>query len=809
MAGSNTFGGTIKLEGEREYRQALSQINSDLKVLGSEMGKVTAEYGKNSTSTQGLTDKNKVLTDQIDKQKEKVSLLQGALSKSTDQYGESDKKTQNWQVSLNKAEAQLTTMQKELDGNNKALEEGGDASQENAKGLDEFGNSAEDAGQKTLTFGDLVKANLISTAIISGIKALGGAISDVGAKLKDSVGAAAAYGDNILVMSQTTGVSAETLQEFNAISELTDVSMDTLSGSMSKNIKSMQSAMGGTGAAAEGYKKLGVSVKDSHGNMRDGEDVWRETIVKLGNMTNETERDAMAMQLLGKSAKDLNPIIEMDGESFSDLVDTAYQMGSVLSDDVLNSLGDMDDSFQIWGKTMESTSNLVGAAFAPAVTDIMQGANFIAGSFNNMISAVVNGGDISAAVDGFVGTVTNMIDRISEAVPQLLQMGSTLITTLAQGISQALPALLPVLQTLIPQIIDTLMGAMNQLIPVAMQIIMALIQGIIAALPALISGAAQLISGIVSGIAAAIPTLLPAVMEIIMTIVGALYDNIPMLLDAGIKLLLALVDAIPPTIESLLNALPDLIDKVINYLITSIPLLIDGAIKLFMAIVMAIPKIIVTLVDKLPDIIISIITQLTKPSTISMLIQAAIKLFMALVTAIPTIIVELGRKLPEIVNKIVGEIDKAPGRMLEIGKNIVTGLWDGISGMIQWVKNKIMGFADSVTGWFKNFFGIASPSKIFRDQVGKNLALGLGGGFIDQMPDISKDMAASIPTNFAVGVTPEVSGLSGVALSSVGGSDQGYLVAAFQKALSGMAFMIDDEKMGEMMISKVEKVVYA
>ena len=108
MTGSNTFGGTIKLEGEKAYREAVKQINSNLRVLASEMGKVTAEFTKNDKSTTALTSRNKILNEQIEKQKEKISVLKNALAQSSEKYGENDKKTNNWKVSLNKAEAELS-----------------------------------------------------------------------------------------------------------------------------------------------------------------------------------------------------------------------------------------------------------------------------------------------------------------------------------------------------------------------------------------------------------------------------------------------------------------------------------------------------------------------------------------------------------------------------------------------------------------------------------------------------------------------------------------------------------------------------
>ncbi len=122
MSGSNTFGGTIKLEGEKAYRQEISQINSDLKVLASEMSKVTAEFGKNNNSTSFLASKSKVLNEQIERQKEKIETLKGALQQSSEKYGENDKHTNNWRTSLNKAEAELSKMENSLSEVNSEME---------------------------------------------------------------------------------------------------------------------------------------------------------------------------------------------------------------------------------------------------------------------------------------------------------------------------------------------------------------------------------------------------------------------------------------------------------------------------------------------------------------------------------------------------------------------------------------------------------------------------------------------------------------------------------------------------------------
>ena len=109
-----------------------------------------------------------------------------------------------------------------------------------------------------------------------------------------------------------------------------------------------------------------------------------------------------------------------------------------------------------------------------------------------------------------------------------------------------------------------------------------------------------------------------------------------------------------------------------------------------------------------------------------------------------------------LVNSIWSTLCELPGQMLDIGKNLVQGLWNGINDAKNWVLDKIKGFGESILNGIKSFFGIASPSKLFEEQIGKNLALGLGEGFSDSMKDISKQMQSAIPTDFNVEPTLSV-----------------------------------------------------
>ena len=120
---ADDFGLKIGLEGEKEFKKALADINQSFKVLGSEMELVASQFDKQDKSVEALTARNTALNKEIDAQKQKISTLEQALKNAAESFGENDKRTQNWQIQLNKAKAALNGMEKELDTNEKAIRE--------------------------------------------------------------------------------------------------------------------------------------------------------------------------------------------------------------------------------------------------------------------------------------------------------------------------------------------------------------------------------------------------------------------------------------------------------------------------------------------------------------------------------------------------------------------------------------------------------------------------------------------------------------------------------------------------------------
>ena len=355
------------LSGEKEYKQAISEIGRGMKVLDSEMRKVTSAYAQNADSVEALGAKNDVLERKILTQTEKIEYLKAALQQSAEKYGEADKRTMQWQTSLNNAEADLNSLNNQVDENKQKIADSGK----------EMGNLGDVVNGLTSKLGiqlpDGMKSSMnamgsldaSSLALAGGFAAVAAAIVKAEKAMISMTKESAAFADNIITLSMQTGQSTQQLQEFAYASELIDVSVDTMQGSLTKLTNNMQDTMNGTGNAKASFDELGVSVTNADGSMRSANDVFYETIDALGKVKNETERDAMSMDIFGRSAQDLNPLIIQGSKTLKAYADEAHNMGYVLDDEALSALGAVDDAYQRLQKTQEGVKNQLAVEFAP------------------------------------------------------------------------------------------------------------------------------------------------------------------------------------------------------------------------------------------------------------------------------------------------------------------------------------------------------------------------------------------------------------------------------------------------------------
>lgn len=170
------FVSSVKLTGEDDFKKALNGITDNLRTLSSEMKVVTSQYDKNDKSAENLTSQNEVLRKKIKEQEEAVRVYKNALEQAKTETGENSVTTQKWQANLNNAQADLNKLNRQLENNERTMSEATDGTKEETSALKDFGTEADNSGKKALSLGDIIKGNLISDAIKSGLSALASGI---------------------------------------------------------------------------------------------------------------------------------------------------------------------------------------------------------------------------------------------------------------------------------------------------------------------------------------------------------------------------------------------------------------------------------------------------------------------------------------------------------------------------------------------------------------------------------------------------------------------------------------------------------
>ena len=402
-----TISTKIKLDGEAEYKQRISEINAALGTLDSKLKLLNATYSGNEGSVKGLTEINEVLNQKILTQRDKVEQLQEMLKQSAAAYGESDTTTQKYQQQLNNAEAVLVKMERTLAENTAKLKEAGEEADNFSDGLkdlaDRTGETEEalvDTKTATGNLGDVVNGltqklgiqlpdsmktsmnamgslDASSLAVAGAFAAVATAIVKAEKALISMTKEAASSADDLLTLSSVTGMTTDSVQELNYMADLTDVSFDRIKDSLKETTNKMQEAATGAGDAYEAYKQLGVEITNADGSLRSATDVFYDTIDALGEIKNQTERDALAMDLMSESAQELNPLIELGSEKMQEYAQEAHDMGYVLDNDALKSLQAVDDAYSRLQKTQEGVKNQLSAEFAPYLEefygDVTQG----------------------------------------------------------------------------------------------------------------------------------------------------------------------------------------------------------------------------------------------------------------------------------------------------------------------------------------------------------------------------------------------------------------------------------------------------
>lgn len=601
---------------------------------------------------------------------------------------------------------------------------GADTTEAN-KGIDEV-------GQKTSGLGEKLKSGLATAGkvAVAGVAAGATAIGALGTKavaayadyeqlvggvetlFKDSQDQVMDYANNAY---KTAGLSAneymETVTSFSA-SLLQSLDGDTSAAAdkanlaitdMSDNANKMGTDMTSIKNAYQGFAKANYTMLDN---------------LKLGYGGTQAE-----MKRLLADAEKISGI-KYDISSYADIVDAIHVVQTEMG---------------ITGTTAEEAASTIQGSFG-----MMKSA------WQNLVTGMADPDqDLGVLVGNFTDSVViagnNLIPRIQELLPRIVEATTSLIGTVSEQLPAILGTVLPSLVEGATNLVTGLMAALpsvlSVLADVAPTVINTLVPALIELLPQITQTGIDVIVSLAQGIADALPQLIPAATDAIIEIVEVLTspDNLGNLIDAALAIILALVDGLVDATPKLIAAVPDVIANLVTAIIANMPKILEAGVEITMALADGLIKALPELIAAIPNLILGIVQGII--DNLPEIIMAGPKIIAALATGLIEAIPDIVMVIPQLIRSIVDTFLSFDWG--SIGKNIVEGIKNGFVNMWnsfkQTVENVFTGLVDGV----KSFLGIASPSKVFAG-IGGYMAEGLGQGFDKEFSSVKRGIQSQL-----------------------------------------------------------------
>jgi len=415
-------------------------------------------------------------------------------------------------------------------------------------------------------------------------------------------------------------------------------------------------------------------------------------------------------------------------------------------------------------------------------TTAKESASTISGSVQTMKSAFDNFINGSGGAEDLIESVNNVLTNVSNAVikiaPSILsgipKLISSLLPQIGQMIVNLAPQLFQSVSQMITQILDMVKGDTTGLQNTISSLVESIVTFFTENLPKIIEIALTILVTLTESIANNLDTIVPAIVDCVITIVNTLIDNLDMIIDAGIKLIIALAESItdPKTLKKLIDAVP----KIITTIVT-------------------------TLVKNFPKIV-----------------SAGVQIIGSLATGLYNAFSMIRDKAFELLNNFKDWLLEGLWKIKDVGKELISGLWSGLTEKWDSLKNSVKNFGEGVVNKFKNVFGIASPSKVFKKVIGTNLALGISEGFTEEMNKVSTDMTKSIPVDDLIGeydtaMRSLTRGINSSVNPTINPSityEQNYsmMSKAMKEALNDMVVDLDDREVGRFVSKTITNEVY-
>ncbi|MFR5876321.1 MAG: phage tail protein [Eubacterium sp.] len=650
---SYTIGPKIGMDGEADFRKSLNNINESLRTLESELKKTSSEFSSNASSEEALKAKNEVLNRSIEQQEQKIQEVKKALEYSKSKYGENATQTQKWQRVLNNAETDLNNMKIEIEKNEDAIDKMGKEEEDAAKETKKMADAEDDASEKTEKLekaADGLKTGLkVAATAIGAVAAAAGklgvesikAYSDteqlvggVETLFKDSADTVIKYADNAYktaslsangYMETVTSFSASLLQGLDGNTEKAAQIANLAITDMADNANKMGTDMESIQNAYQGFAKQNYTMLD---NLKLGYGGTKEEMIRLIN----------------------------DSGILKEKIDS---LDNVSFDQIIQAIHAVQDDLDITGTTAKEASTTIDGS-----------ANSMKAAWTDFLAGIADGNQDTDLL------LSNLLDSVMTFGDNVIPVIETILSNVADISNSDL-------KTILADIINALSEILPDLLEVGVSAVEALISGIVDALPTLASSGIELIFSLADGIIQAIPDLLAAIPEIVFALIDGLTENFPLLIQSGVDMLTKLGEGMKENLPALIEQALNSIDAFADMLTENLPLLIEAGIQMLFGLIQGLSEALPTLIEKVPEIVSKFADLINDnmPTILKAGIQLLIELVKGIIQAIPTLI----ENIPKIIKAIIKVWEAY--NWLNLGKTVISGLKKGVTGNLSKVKD--------------------------------------------------------------------------------------------------------------------------
>lgn len=803
-----SFGGAVKLTGESEYRAALRNISQRLKEVSSELKLVSSQYDKNDTSIEALTAKQAALTHRLEEQKSKLSVLREQYEKMGSEYQQNREKHEQLIASYDREKSELERIGRELGTTSPEYKHQAEVV-EKLKEQVEKSTAANDQNERSMsrmrTQMNSAQADINKTSNeIKDLESQMGKSADSGEKLGKSVedaGEKARRADGCFTVLKGTLANLAGDIITSAISGIQSLAGEAISSADA--LKKFESTM-----SFAGYDDSEIAkAKDDMKTYAD------QTVYDLDTVANTTAQLAangiQDYTGLTQAAGNLNAVAGGNAETFKSVAMVMTQTAGAgkLTTENWNQLADAIPGAS--GQLQEAM--LKNGAYTGNFRDAMEKGQITADEFNQ---AIMDLGFTDAAQQAatststFEGAMGNMQAAVTDGLMQIYDaIGSENVTGFINGISDSVSKVIPPIKDGISWLKDNLPTIAPLLSAIAGALGGLLVAEKITALVAAFSAWRTATEGMTIAQQLLNVAMSANPIGIVLTLVGALV--------AGLVVLWNTNEGFRDAVMNVWNGVKDFIGNAVQ------------AIGCFFAnlgtTISQLPQMFAYWLNNVIATVTGWVSNMAAQAAsagsqfVSNVVNFVSQLPGRIASFLGNVISNLGSWAGQMASKgaegasnmfnaVVNGLASLPGRVLSIGSDVVRGIWNGISGAAGWLADKVKSFASGILDGMKNALGIHSPSRLFRDQVGKYIAQGIGEGFTDEMGIVVGQMQDAMPDPSAF-VGDQQIAYSGY---SAAGMVANYsVVDAVIEALERVHIVLDDEVAGKFVERTVTNAIFA